>query len=634
MTPRQISQRLNLSADAVCRYLLPEGRKSGHDWTVGNVDGAAGDSLRVCVSGSKTGVGADFATGETFGDLLDLWMAVRGCDLKSAMDQALSFLGVVPDGRDSRPRKSWRRPERPKDARKVAAEPGALAYLSGRGLSAATLAAYQVAAGKVAAHFGEELRNGLLTDPNGAVLMFPYKRDNELMNCKYLAVERTADGKKLIRQERQCEPTLFGWQAMTGRERTVALTEGEIDAMSLYEMGIPALSVPNGGGGGRKQDWIESDFDHLERFDVLYLCLDDDEPGREAAAEIVRRLGAERCRAVKLPGKDANECLMAGYGKADFARWIAEARSIDPEELKPATSFLGAVLHEFFPAPGEPTGLPLPWSKTENKFVLRRSEVTLWTGINGHGKSLLLSHIIAHAMSRGERACVASMEMPPARTLHRMVKQVAATGTPTDSEVRRSVQWLDERLWLFDVLGTAKIDRLLEVFAYAARRYGISQFVIDSLAKLGMAEDDYSGQKALVEALVDFSHRYGPHVHLVAHSRKGQDEANPPGKMDVKGTGALTDLVDNVASVWRNKRKEEQVSRLEEAGNAPGSDLAGKPDAMILISKQRYSGWEGEIWLWFDPSSLQYLERRESAPVRYLAASPRPDLRVVGGSAP
>lgn len=57
----------------------------------------------------------------------------------------------------------------------------------------------------------------------------------------------------------------------------------------------------------------------------------------------------------------------------------------------------------------------------------------------------------------------------------------------------------------------------------------MKQFVVDSLAKLGMAEDDYNGQKQAMEAIVGFAHEMGVHVHLVAHPRKADDETKLPG---------------------------------------------------------------------------------------------------------
>ena len=54
-------------------------------------------------------------------------------------------------------------------------------------------------------------------------------------------------------------------------------------------------------------------------------------------------------------------------------------------------------------------------------------------------------------------------------------------------------------------MGSANTAEMIETFRYAARRYGVKQFVVDSLAKLGMAEDDYNGQKQAMESIVGFA---------------------------------------------------------------------------------------------------------------------------------
>src|SRR5262249_26891378 len=65
--------------------------------------------------------------------------------------------------------------------------------------------------------------------------------------------------------------------------REVSIAEGEIDALSAWDYGWPALSPPFGGGGGKKQAWIESEFERLLRFEVIYLALDMDDEGEAAA---------------------------------------------------------------------------------------------------------------------------------------------------------------------------------------------------------------------------------------------------------------------------------------------------------------------------------------------------------------
>jgi twinkle protein len=49
--------------------------------------------------------------------------------------------------------------------------------------------------------------------------------------------------------------------------------------------------------------------------------------------------------------------------------------------------------------------------------------------------------------------------------------------------------------------------------------------------------------------------------------RKGLDESKPPGKLDSKGTGAISDLADNCFSIWRNKEKERLTQVKEEDTN-------------------------------------------------------------------
>ena len=66
--------------------------------------------------------------------------------------------------------------------------------------------------------------------------------------------------------------------------------------MTFTQLGYDALSVPFGGGKGAKQQWIEYEYHNLDRFQEIWLCLDNDDVGREAAKEIARRLGEHRCR--------------------------------------------------------------------------------------------------------------------------------------------------------------------------------------------------------------------------------------------------------------------------------------------------------------------------------------------------
>lgn len=580
MNAAEISRMLADRAVEVAEYLLPGGKKRGPEWRAGSVHGEAGESLGVHLTGNKSGVWSDFASGEK-GDLLDLWRLSRGCNLVQAINEAADFLGVKVD-QTFRERKTFVKPSRPESVKSPAGK--VMTWLTQtRKLSPEAIKAYRVAA-------------------MGDYVIFPHLRDGELCNFK----RRHVENKKDMRVEAGCEQMLFGWQAIDENAREVVICEGELDALALYDYGYPALSVFS---GAKNMAWVDNEYNHLERFSTIYVCFDNDETGVEGRNKLVERLGIERCKVVVLPEKDANECLILGRTKPEIDKAFSEARTQDPTELKSPIDFRSGVLHRFFPVGDRDLGTKLPWEKTHNIIRLRPSELSIWTGINGHGKSILLSHVMLDSMKHGERVCVASFELKGDLMLYRKLRQLLGGKSSTPGEINRSIDWLHERLWVFDYLGTARGDRVLEVFSYARKRYGINHFVIDSLLKIGIAEDDYTGQKNFVERLCDFKNQHDCHVALVAHSRKGEGENRAPGKMDVRGAGAITDLADSCFSVWRNKLKEE------------GKESECEFDAVLRCDKQRNGEWEGSVGLYFDKDSNQYLERSDECARRFDVSS-------------
>lgn len=588
MHAKELSQALANQAAQVAEYLLPGGKKKGAEWRVGSVAGEAGDSLGVHLTGHKAGVWRDFSA-EIGGDLLDLWMAVRGCNLPDAIREAKAFLGVHDVQLEQAP-KSWKRP--PQKAPEAKPEAPAMRWLkSERGITSEAIAAYRVGVSK-----------------DGKAVVFPHYRGAEMVNFKL----RDHADKKRMMTFGGGEPCLWGWQAIADDARSVVICEGEIDALTLWQYGIPALSVFS---GVSNLAWIETDHDRLDQFSDIVLCMDGDDAGKSAARKIAERLGLERCRIAELPHKDANECLKAGVAAEVIRQCIEQARFIAPDELRNAADFTDLVIECFYPTDDRPIGLLFPWLKAAGKLALRTSELSIWTGINGHGKSQMLGQVVIHAMSQGERACIASMELKPERLLYRMVRQMTGAREPSRRDVIACMEWLRDRAWIFNAVGTASTARIIEVFSYARKRYGVTQFVIDSLMKCGIADDDYNGQKAFVDRLCDFKEQHDCHVHLVAHSRKKMNEDGAPGKMDIKGSGSIGDLADNLFSVWRNKKKE------------AGDDTGVSYDAILHCDKQRHGEWEGALGFYFDRDSFQYLDEERELPRRmdFLVHAPSPE---------
>ncbi|WP_317993793.1 bifunctional DNA primase/helicase [Bartonella gliris] len=688
----EIKQKLISQAREIAEMLLPKGYKRGNNWVVGNTRGEAGQSLSVCLSGDKAGLWYDFAEGRG-GDLLDLWCAVKGISLSQALEEARSTLNLTRPKPFMAPHRCYRRPPTPKGN-----PPQNLVktYLNQeRCIPLEILKRYRI---------GED----------GEKIIFPfYKPDGTLALVK----ERLAQaGAKAKPTAAQCEPILFGWQALyptpqphttthqphttthqphatthqphaatpqphttthqphttthqphttthqphttthqphttthqphttthqphatthhthtttnqahapmewafSPTNRTIVITEGEIDALSLAAYGYPAVSVPFGGGSGGKHNWIENEFDHLEPFETIFLATDMDKPGEEAAREIASRLGRHRCYRVRLPRKDANDCLTAGIDAATIKAAFSSAKSFAPEGLRRASDYKDQVIGLFWPTPEQHQGYTVPYPKLNGKLTFRPAELTLWSGASGAGKSQLLSDCIPHWISQKSRLCLASLEMKGEQSLRRLTKQTGGVEQPTTEMIERILHFLDEGLILYEHVGKSSVDTLLDVFDYCRARYGCDQFIIDSLMRLGIASDDYAGQEQAVYKMVDWAVLHAVHIHLVAHARKGGLDKDIPGTEDIKGASEIGANAFNIITIWRNRSLEDKIfaaSQREEK-----AELTKRPGVIMNIAKQRSGDFEGKIGLWFDPKSYRYRCSSEPPlmPRRYL----------------
>jgi twinkle protein len=176
----------------------------------------------------------------------------------------------------------------------------------------------------------------------------------------------------------------FGYHTVPADAKEVVLTEGEYDAMAVYQAtGRPAISLPNG-----CRSLPVSALPLLERFDRVYLWMDNDGPGQEGAEAFAKKIGLERCYVVRptpqncpetadLP-KDANDALRTN---CDLNRIIETSKLTPHERILSFDDLRHEVLHEIL-HPEQYVGLPLPSLPTFTKIVrgLRRGELWIVTG--------------------------------------------------------------------------------------------------------------------------------------------------------------------------------------------------------------------------------------------------------------
>lgn len=578
----ELKRRLASQAQSVAAMLLPNGRKIQNEWRVGSINGEKGDSFGVHLEGAKAGIWCEFNGGQS-GDLIDLWATVKHLKLTDALDDIRRYLGMERPQAYNEPKRTCTRPQKPHC---VVPASRVKDYLTqDRGLPYDVLTRYRV---------GED----------GNRIIFPFLLpDGTLALAK---AREAADGADPVPTARDCEPILFGWQAVPENAREVVLTEGEIDALTMAAYGFPAMSVPFGGGGKGKQNWIENEFDRMERFEKIYIATDMDKPGDEAAAEIVSRLGRHRCYRVKMPFKDANDCWREGVSPDQMAELIRTAQPMDPEGLRRPGEFFDRVKELFYPSHDSFGGYTMPYAGLNGNVVFGMGEMTVWGGPSGMGKSMIVSDSVPHWIKQGSRVCIASFEMKCERTLKRMVKQAGGVDRPKEQFLKAILDFLDSGLLLYERVGKSDLSTVLEIFDYAHAKYGCDQFVIDSLMRLGIETDDYNGQEQAVFRLVDWAIEKNVHVHLVAHSRKGDKNRSVPELEDVKGAMEIGANAFNVLLIWRNKLAEERAGEPDQR-----PDMLEEPTVTVNVAKQRNGDFEGKMNLYFHRRNYQYFSTRD-----------------------
>ena len=289
---------------------------------------------------------------------------------------------------------------------------------------------------------------------------------------------------------------------------------------------------------------------------------------------------------------------MEGLVEFDDIDWELWQEETAPKRKIKEKSHYAEQIKEYFEGSLIKRGSSIPWDEHGFFVGIRPSEVSVWAGINGHGKSLLLGQVALSLTAQDQKCLIASFEMRPEITLARMARQATGMKIPSPMALMQFHDWKKDHMYLLDHHGMIDANSMLAVCRYAAGELGVQHVVIDSLMKCVKGEDDFNGQKDFVNSLCAIAQDTGLHIHLVHHMRKGADEKHLPGKFDLKGSGSITDQVDNVFIVWRNKSKAQDR---QENGVVDEST----PDALLICEKQRTGEWEGRMPLWFEPDSQQ-----------------------------
>lgn len=272
----------------------------------------------------------------TGGDIFTLYELEHGVDFRTALRELAAQLGTaveLPDTKPARDRSPAPPPARsappqPKDlseyftaCRARLRDSAAVAYLTGRGISLVTAERCGL---------GYDPR----ADPAGHHCFCPriIIPTNE---SRFVARSIDPRTRAAYRVMNNCaSPGIFHERALTAAGTAqVFVTEGAFDALSILEVGGQAVALNSAANWKRLLDALQT---HPVRAPLL-LCLDNDEAGWTATAELAERLSElcipfrDVCADVCCSFKDPNEALCAD--RSGFSHIIRKTLKLyDPKE--------------------------------------------------------------------------------------------------------------------------------------------------------------------------------------------------------------------------------------------------------------------------------------------------------------
>ena len=469
-------------------------------------------------------------------------------------------------------------------------KPAALAYLESRKISAVTAERYQIT----------------VQSEHENVLVFPFLDEKGAMQfIKYRKTDFNPENDSSKEWcETNCKPILFGMYQCNLENKTLILTKGQIDSLSVAESGIEnAVSVPNGKNGFT---WIPYCWDWLENFETL-IVFGDCERGSITLLDEMRKRFHGIIKAVRQQDyrgcKDANE-LLQKYGRDAVKKAVDQAEKVAIDQVKEIAD-IEAV--DLFSLPKISTGIASIDRVLSGGVYL--GQTVILTGKRGDGKSTLGSQIVANALNAGKSVFAYSGELPDyffKRWLdfqiagqHHVIDRAGDAGSINyyipDSKVHKISEWYRGRAYLFDGQST---DNLTITIEKTIQQYDVQLIFLDNLMSIldsvGLDKDLYRVQSGFVDALVKVSKKYNVAVILVVHPRKnslGADDNDV-----VSGSSDITNKVDVVMTYKRDKKMPDT-------------------ERLLTISKNRLTGklavGEKSVTLYYDEASKRISDNRE-----------------------
>ena len=385
---------------------------------------------------------------------------------------------------------------------------------------------------------------------------------------------RVTENKSFLTEGNFPKGVLFGQNKFNQRGKYITICEGELDAMSAYELlgsKWSVVSIKSGCQSALKD--IKSSYEYLNSFENIVICFDSDEHGKKAANQVAQIFEPNRCKIVDLKLKDANEYLSQNK-REEFTRLWWEAKPYTPAGIYNLADISDRLYKE-----EEVETCLYPYEGLNKKlFGIRTGELITFTAGTGAGKSSLMRELMYHLLQNTKHNVgVFSLEENIKQTAFHLMS-VAASDRIYINEVRKKYteQQLKEferqtigsrRFFAFDHFGSITTDEILNRVRYMVKALDCKFILIDHLSILvsGLeGEDERRNIDQLMTKLRSLVEETRCAMLLVSHLRrasgdKGQEQGKEISLSMLRGSHSIAQISDAVIGLERDQQAVDKV---------------------------------------------------------------------------
>lgn len=417
---------------------------------------------------------------------------------------------------------------------------------------------------------------GITTNPKDQnQLIFPFYRrakdaDGQVYEKMEFVKYRLIDYDKSRHKAKEwcesgCKPILFGMDHCDpAKSRTLVITEGQIDSLSLASAGIPnAVSVPN---GARGFTWVEHCKDFVAQFDTIVVFGDCERGSITLVSEMREMFPNVKIRTPRLKDylgeKDANDILQS-FGEKALRTAVEKAECYQPVTIREMADVEPVNLDD---VPHFQTLFP----KLDHALGgFYEGQLITLTGKRGTGKSTIASMFAVAALWQKWNVLFYSGEMADYEVKRWIDFQIAgekaiqervytaSTGYYLAPEQEQQLaDWYRHRLFLVDNVAMEEQEHtdLTAELETAVRTYGVRFVIMDNLmTAIDAGENVYLEQSRFARKLKALARKLHIVILLVAHPKKSR--ASELDSDEISGSGDVANLSDTVIALDRVKQK-------------------------------------------------------------------------------